>query len=835
MLNKLLTKILIVFFLLGITSTVDAQTGRIKKRKKKKTTEIQKPKPKPKPKKGAILAYEKVVTKEMKTDEGLFKVHSLDDTFLFEVPDSLLNREMLMVTRIAKTANGIGFGGGKTNTQVLRWQRKGKKILLRVVSHNVVADTILPVHEAVVNSNFEPVLFSFPIKAFNKDTTAVVIDATSLFSTDVKPLGFPQFYRKRYGVTRIDKTRSYIDRVSSYPENIEVRHVKTYFAGKPPSNGSVGSISVEMSNSMILLPKVPMKRRYFDERVGWFARGQVDYGLDAQRSKTVTYLDRWRLEVKEEDLAKFKAGELVEPKKQIVYYVDRATPEVWRPYIKQGIEDWQVAFEAAGFKNAIIAKDPPSKEEDPEWSPEDVRYSVVRYLASPIPNANGPHVSDPRSGEILESDINWYHNVMSLLRNWFFIQTAAINPEAQTIEFKDEVMGRLVRFVSSHEVGHTLGLPHNMGSSSAYPVDSLRSASFTKKFGTAPSIMDYARFNYIAQPEDKGVALMPDIGPYDKHAIEWGYRPILDKTAVDEKETLNKWILDRADNPIYRFGHQQAGGVVDPSSQTEDLGDDAIKASAYGIKNLQRILPNIEKWTTKDGENYDEMATMYSQVLSQFNRYMGHVTANIGGVYEYYKTSDQEGVVYTHVTKSHQKNALDFINKELFFTPTWMIDKNIHAKTQFSGAIEKIGNIQTRTLHNILDAGRMARMIENQTMNGAKAYSLVAMFSDLRKGVWSELYSGKRIDTYRRNLQRAHINRLDYLLNTAKNQRGLNRGYLKQSSVNIGQSDIKAMVRGELNRIKREIRAAISKAPNTTSRYHLQDAIARIDMALDPK
>ncbi len=771
----------------------------------------------------------------MKTDKGLFNVHSADDKYLFEVPDSLMNREMLMVTRIAKTANGIGFGGGKTNTQVLRWQRKGKKVLLRVVSHNVVADTILPVHEAVVNSNFEPVLFSFPIKAFNKDTTSVVIDATSLFSTDVKPLGFPQFYRSRYKISRMDKDRSYIDRVSSYPENIEVRHVKTYFASKPPSNGSVGSISIEMSNSMILLPKVPMKRRYFDERVGWFARGQVDYGLDAQRSKTVTYLDRWRLEVKEEDLAKFKAGELVEPKKQIVYYVDRATPEVWREYIKQGIEDWQVAFEAAGFKNAIIAKDPPSKEEDPEWSPEDVRYSVVRYLASPIPNANGPHVSDPRSGEILESDINWYHNVMSLLRNWYFVQTAAINPEAQTIEFKDEVMGRLVRFVSSHEVGHTLGLPHNMGSSSAYPVDSLRSASFTKKFGTAPSIMDYARFNYVAQPEDKGVALMPDIGPYDKHAIEWGYRPILDKTAVEEKATLNKWILDKADNPMYRFGHQQAGGVVDPSSQTEDLGDDAIKASSYGIKNLQRILPNIEKWTTKDGENYDEMATMYGQILSQFNRYMGHVTANIGGVYEYYKTSDQEGVVYTHVAKSHQKNALKLINKELFSTPTWMIDKNIYAKTQFSGSIEKIGSVQTRTLNNILDSGRMARMIENQTMNGAKAYSLVAMFSDLRRGVWSELYTGKTIDTYRRSLQRAHINRLDYLLNMAKNQRGANSGYFKQSIVNIGQSDIKAMVRGELNRLKRQIRTATSNAANTTSKYHLQDAIARIDMALDPK
>ena len=833
MIQKLISRILVVIFFFGLAVDVDAQRKKKKKKNKGKIEQIAKPKPKPK--KGAILPYEKVVTKEMKTDKGLFNVHSADDKYLFEVPDSLMNREMLMVTRIAKTANGIGFGGGKTNTQVLRWQRKGKKVLLRVVSHNVVADTILPVHEAVVNSNFEPVLFSFPIKAFNKDTTSVVIDATSLFSTDVKPLGFPQFYRSRYKISRMDKDRSYIDRVSSYPENIEVRHVKTYFASKPPSNGSVGSISIEMSNSMILLPKVPMKRRYFDERVGWFARGQVDYGLDAQRSKTVTYLDRWRLEVKEEDLAKFKAGELVEPKKQIVYYVDRATPEVWREYIKQGIEDWQVAFEAAGFKNAIIAKDPPSKEEDPEWSPEDVRYSVVRYLASPIPNANGPHVSDPRSGEILESDINWYHNVMSLLRNWYFVQTAAINPEAQTIEFKDEVMGRLVRFVSSHEVGHTLGLPHNMGSSSAYPVDSLRSASFTKKFGTAPSIMDYARFNYIAQPEDKGVALMPDIGPYDKHAIEWGYRPILDKTAVDEKTTLNKWILDRADNLMYRFGHQQAGGVVDPSSQTEDLGDDAIKAGSYGIKNLQRILPNIEKWTTKDGENYDEMATMYGQVLSQFNRYMGHVTANIGGVYEYYKTSDQEGAIYTHVAKSHQKNALNFINKELFSTPTWMIDKNIYAKTQFSGAIEKIGSVQTRTLYNILDSGRMARMIENQTMNGSKAYSLVAMFSDLRKGVWSELYTGKTIDTYRRNLQRAHINRLDYLLNTAKNQRGANRGYFKQSTVNIGQSDIKAMVRGELNRIKREIRAAVSKASNTTSRYHLQDAIARIDMALDPK
>ena len=707
--------------------------------------------------------------------------------------------------------------------------------MLRIVSYSVVADTILPVHEAVVNSNLEPILFSFPIKAFSKDSTAAVIDATALFSTDVKPLGFPANRRKRYQITRMDKDRSYIDDVSSYPQNIEVRHVKTYAANKAPSNSALGSITLEMSNSMVLLPKVPMKRRYFDERVGWFARGQTDYGLEDQRSKTVKYLDRYRLEVKDEDIEKFKRGELVEPKKQIVYYVDRATPKEWVPYIIQGVNDWQVAFEAAGFKNAIIGKMAPTPEEDPEYSPEDVRYSVIRYLASPIPNANGPHVSDPRSGEILESDINWYHNVMTLLHNWFFIQTAAINPDARGNSFKTETMGELIKFVSSHELGHTIGLPHNMGSSVAYPVDSLRSSSFTSKYGTAPSIMDYARFNYIAQPEDKGVALMPNIGIYDKYAISWGYRPILDTNAKDEKATLDAWILKHAGDPMYRFGHQQAGGVVDPSSQTEDLGDDAMKASMYGIKNLKRILPRLEEWTSEKGENYDELSTMYGQLLSQFNRYMGHVTANIGGVYEYYKTSDQKGAVYTHVTKAKQKEALQFVIAELFETPTWLLDENIFSKTEFSGAIERVRGLQARTLDNVLDAGRMARMIENETLNSAsKSYTLVNMMSDLRKGVWSEIYAGSSIDTYRRNLQRAHLDRLDYLLNKAKNQRGANKGYLKRSGININQSDVKSVARGELKRLQRDVKNA-SRRGNTLTRYHLQDVVDRINLILDPK
>ena len=773
-----------------------------------------------------LKKYSSLITKDAVSDKGLFDVHKIKDKYYFEINDSLIGREMLMVTRIAKTAAGIGFGGGKQNTQVLRWQKKDSKILLRVVSHNVVANDSLPVSEAVVNSNFEPILHSFKTLSYGKNSS--VIDVTKLFTDDVKPLGFPQSRRKSYKISSLDSKRSFIESIKSYPINIEVRHVKTYRSSDPPSNSSVGAVSLEMNNSMILLPKIPMKRRYFDQRVGWFARSQVDYGLDVQESKSLKYLDRWRLEVKKEDIEKFKKGELVIPKKQIVYYIDRATPVKWRKYLKQGIEDWQVAFEEAGFKNAIIAKDPPTKEEDPEWSPEDVRYSVVRYLASPIPNANGPHVSDPRSGEILESDINWYHNVMTLLRNWFFVQTAAINEKARGVAFDDEVMGRLIRFVSAHEVGHTIGLPHNMGSSSAYPVDSLRSASFTKKYGTAPSIMDYARFNYIAQPEDKGVSLMPDIGVYDKHAVKWGYRPILDaKTAKDEKKTLDKWIRDNENSLMHRFG--SAG--IDPSSQTEDLGDDAVKASEYGILNLKRIIPNLNKWTSEDGKDYSDLQTMYGQVLSQFNRYMGHVSSNIGGVYQYYKTYDQEGPVYTHVKKSHQIKCMNFLQTQLFKTPTWIIDKNILNKIEFAGNVNRIRATQSRTLNSILDFGKMARLIENEAINGAKAYTLSEMMSDLKKGIWEELYTNKPIDVYRRNLQLAYIDRINYIMNEEQGSTpSWARSYV--TTVKVSQSDIRTVSVGQLLELKKEIKKSLKKNSDEMSKIHLMTVEAKINRIL---
>tara|TARA_B100001094_G_scaffold305278_1_gene334983 strand:- start:840 stop:3056 length:2217 start_codon:yes stop_codon:yes gene_type:complete len=723
-----------------------------------------------------------------------------------------------MVTRIVKMATELPLNRHKMSEQVLKWEKFDNNIFLKQASYSKFANDSLPISIAVSNSNFEPIISSFKIAVENKENNSHVIDVTSLYKSDIKIFGFPQSSRKGYKITSLDSKLSFIESIRSFPLNIETKHIKTYKS----SNSRNGQISMVLNNSMILLPKEPMKRRYFDQRVGWFTSAQTDYGIDNQEAETVRYLDRWRLEIKDEDIDKFKNGELVEPKKPIVYYLDPATPEKWRKYLKDGIEDWNVAFEAAGFKNAVIVKYPPTKEEDPDWSPEDVRYSTVRYLASPSLNANGPHVSDPRSGEIIESDINWYHNVMKLLRNWYFVQTAAVNPDSRDVEFKNEVMGELIRFVSSHEFGHTIGLPHNMGSSSAYPVDSLRSATFTKKYGTSPSIMDYARFNYVAQPGDEGVALMPsqwntpNVGVYDIYSVKWGYKPILDVSVEEEKSILKSWIMEKANDLKYRFG--SAG--IDPSSQTEDLGDDAVKASEYGIANLKRIMPKLMEWTTKDGETYNELGYMYGQVLGQFGRYMGHVSNNIGGIYQYYKTSDQDGAVYTHVKKSRQQNCMNFLHNQLFETPKWMINKEILNKIEFAGITNRIRSTQSRTLNSLLDFGKMARLIENEAINGKNAYSLIEMMTDLRKGIFNEVYKNKTIDVYRRNLQLAYLDRISYLMS---NEQGSTPSWARNyvTSVKVSQSDIRTVAANQLIELRKDLKKHKNKSDKMT-KMHLE-------------
>ena len=786
-------------FSLGTNAQKKDSTEKEKKPKKEKT-------------------YEEIITKDAITDDGLFKVHKVKDKYYYEIADSLLGRDMLMVTRIVKMATELPLNRHKMSEQVLKWEKFDNNIFLKQASYSKFANDSLPISIAVSNSNFEPIISSFKIAVENKENNSHVIDVTSLYKSDIKIFGFPQSSRKGYKITSLDSKLSFIESIRSFPLNIETKHIKTYKS----SNSRNGQISMVLNNSMILLPKEPMKRRYFDQRVGWFTSAQTDYGIDNQEAETVRYLDRWRLEIKDEDIDKFKNGELVEPKKPIVYYLDPATPEKWRKYLKDGIEDWNVAFEAAGFKNAVIVKYPPTKEEDPDWSPEDVRYSTVRYLASPSLNANGPHVSDPRSGEIIESDINWYHNVMKLLRNWYFVQTAAVNPDSRDVEFKNEVMGELIRFVSSHEFGHTIGLPHNMGSSSAYPVDSLRSATFTKKYGTSPSIMDYARFNYVAQPGDEGVALMPsqwntpNVGVYDIYSVKWGYKPILDVSVEEEKSILKSWIMEKANDLKYRFG--SAG--IDPSSQTEDLGDDAVKASEYGIANLKRIMPKLMKWTTKDGETYSELGYMYGQVLGQFGRYMGHVSNNIGGIYQYYKTSDQDGAVYTHVKKSRQQNCMNFLHNQLFETPKWMINKEILNKIEFAGITNRIRSTQSRTLNSLLDFGKMARLIENEAINGKNAYSLIEMMTDLRKGIFNEVYKNKTIDVYRRNLQLAYLDRISYLMS---NEQGSTPSWARNyvTSVKVSQSDIRTVAANQLIELRKDLKKHKNKSDKMT-KMHLE-------------
>jgi hypothetical protein len=785
--------------------------------------------------------FSDVIKADAKADSGLFNIYKQEDKVFFEIPDSLLGRDILIVNRISKSAAGlrammIGYSGDEIGENVIRFEKgPNNRIFLKNISYSEISkDSAQPMFNAVMNSNIQPIAAAFDIKAFSEKGNSSVIDLTDYIQGDNDILFFDQNIKSGLKLGSVQQDKSYIVDVKSYPINTEIKTVKTYSRTGQGGPG-VGNATLELNSSMILLPATPMESRYFDPRVGYFTTSLTDFDADPQGVKRLSMITRWRLQPKPEDVEKYKRGELVEPAKPIIFYIDPATPKKWVPYLIQGVNDWQKAFEQAGFKNAIIAKTAPTREEDSTWSIEDARFSAIVYKPSDVPNASGPHVHDPRSGEILESHINWYHNVMHLLRNWYFVQCSPNDPRARKMQFDDQLMGELIRFVSSHEVGHTLGLRHNFGSSSAYPVEKLRDKEWVKQNGPAASIMDYARFNYIAQPEDgiSGADLYPRINFYDKWAIEWGYRIIPGVNDPEaEKTTLNKWTINKLKEKKYWFGTEM--NPDDPRSQNEDLGDNAMKAGVYGIKNLQLVLSNLIAWTRESNSDYANLTELYKEVNTQFGRYLGHVAKNVGGIYETPKTVEQEGGVYESVPKSIQQDAVQFLNKQVFTTPKWLLDKEILSRTG-SNPTGVISARQNPVLDRLMSVNTLNKLTSAEATD-ATAYQATSLLNDLKKGIFSELVTHRSIDVYRRNLQKSYVQHLEDLISPPDQSAGKSMMIMMgQQAPDASKSDASSIARAQLVILRTEVRAAAALMPDNMSRYHLSDLAERISHALDPK
>ena len=800
--------------------------------------------------------FASVITNKAITRKGMITTHRLEDKFFFEIADSILGRDILVVNRISKAGAEVraasGYAGDQIGSNVVRFEKgPNNRIFMRKISYRTYGpDSTTAMYQSLSNSNIQAIAAAFNIAAFSKDKKGSVIDMTTFINSDNEIFNFSSASAKsRFRLGSQQSDRSYISGIRSFPMNVEIRTVKTYsltaasspFSGSAPSSGgggATGSSTLELNTSMVILPKVPMKARYFDPRVGYFTVGYTDFDLNPQGVKEIQLIKRWRLEPKPADMAKYKRGELVEPVKPIVFYIDPATPKKWVPYLIAGVNDWKIAFEKAGFKNAIIAKEAPTEKQDSTWSLDNAMHSAIVYKPSEISNASGPSISDPRSGEIIESHINWYHNVMKLVRDWYMIQTAAVDPRARKMQFSDELMGDLIRFVSSHEVGHTLGLRHNYGSSSTVPVEKLRDKSFLEKNGHTPSIMDYARFNYVAQPEDKisKSGLYPRIGDYDLWAIEWGYKLMPEaKTPLAEVPALNKLTMDKLKNKRLWFGTET--NPDDPRSQSEDLGDNAMVASSYGIKNLKVIMKNLPEWTRTANEDYADLQGIYTQLTSQFNRYMGHVSKNIGGILETPKTVEQSGTVYERNPANTQKEAMKFLSEQLFTTPTWIVDQKILNNTG-DDPLEMINKVQSPTLNRLVSNTTLAKLISAEAADGNGAYKITDFFTDMDNAVFTELKSNKEIDLYRRNLQKAYVEKMIGLIKPADKAPASLAMTLQRtsagSSLSAMQSDVASVVKGELRALNTSIKSAAIQASGV-SKYHLEDLSDRIEQALNPK
>ena len=825
---------LATLLLLGATTHVEAKI--FERKKKKAQTEV-----KAAPVKqniNGLKPYAQVITPKAKSSFGFLTVHKVDNNYFFEIPDSMLNRDILIVNRISKAPTSrqksrVGYPGDILGSKVIRFENKdNKRILVREYSYRERSENKDGMFQSVRNSNTQPIVANFGIETIKKDSlTRNYVINVSVFLQKENPLfSFDADSKEYIGLLNMVGEGTYIDTLKAFPKNIEISTTVTYQSKKGMSNVGfleTGSpripLTYELNSSMVLLPEVPMKARLFDPRVGYFTVGYTDFDSNPQGIEYKKLITRWRLEPKDE--AAYLRGELVEPKKPITIYIDPATPKKWVPYLIQGVNDWQVAFEKAGFKNAIYALEAPT--DDPSWSLEDARHSAIVYKPSDIPNASGPHINDPRTGEILETHINWYHNVMSLLRDWYMIQAGTIDEAARKMQLDDELMGQLIRFVSSHEVGHTLGLRHNFGSSHTVPVEKLRDKAWVEANGHTPSIMDYARFNYVAQPEDgiTRAGIFPRIGIYDKWSIEWGYRWLPQfQTPEDEVAFSNQSIIEKLKTDVrYTFGTESDPN--DPRNQSEDLGDDSMLASLYGIKNLKRIVPQILTWSYEPNKSYAGAGEIYSGVVSQFNRYLGHVTKNVAGIYSNSITVEQtDEIAREFVPANIQKRAIAFLNEQLFTTPEWLIDRQLMEKAKIL-PMNVICSLQSGVLARLINKNTLNKMSENEILNGKKAYTSAQMFNDLKKVIWSNLGQS---DIYKRNMQKAYVENLINLLdkkgNADKNASGKRPVY----------SEAPAIAHGQLTELKRLTTSAASMTSGT-AKGHYQNLITLIDNALSNK
>ena len=833
--KRTLTIILTLALSLLVSETVLAgPTLRVfKKHKKKNATAVVATNPAPQqppqmPKKGVPQPYASVIKPDFQSQRGFITVHysKNDDRYFFEIPDTLMGRDLLFVNRVANAyadmRNGNkGYSGDQIGQSVYRFERgHANRLYLKRISFSEYApDSTSAMYRSVVSNNMQAIAEQFPIQAYNRDTTGVVIDVTDFVNSDNNIIWFEnRKAREVAGIGTMEREKSFVKYVRTYPENLEIRALKTYTAGQNPK---ASNYTLELNSSWRLLPKQPMRPRLQDSRVGYFVVGHRDFDTNPQGVTDAIYATRWRLEPRPEDRERYLAGELVEPQKSIVFYIDPTTPKKWVPYLIQGVNDWNVAFEAAGFKNAIRAEEAP---QDSTWDIQSANVNAILYCPSAVANAMGPSIADPRSGEILESHVFWYHNVMSTLKQWYLVQCGAVDPRAHQPQLDDELMGQLIRFVSSHEIGHTLGLRHNMGSSATVPVEKLRNKTWVEQHGHTPSIMDYARFNYVAQPGDNigPAGLFPRIGDYDRWAIYWGYRWRPEcKDEREEQKLLTKLVTDtlRLNHRLW-FGSEME--PFDPRCQAECLGDNAIKASTYGIKNLKRILPHLAEWYVEEGKDFTNLENALKGVFSQYSLYLGHVLKSVGGVYHNDIRGGDKEPMYQHVDRATQRASMDFITQQCLKTPLWLNEQSCFSKLKYNFG-EEMARLQRDLLNGLIMRNRLSNLM-NAELENRNAYTLTEFFQDLNRGVLAELYNGQNVDFYRRNLQKMFVSRL---LEQAYAAQGAGEtatyGYVHHLS------DMQPALDSEVQAVKRLCDTALSRSGlNAATRAHLQDLRQKI-------